>query len=262
MVVRFCLPPVGRDAIQENAMQLTLVSHYQDKPPEFSRLLTELQASLTRTLGDAFCPYELAQIHGTLIGLEGTESAERVWNTNFRRYRNEQRPIDFGELLAYLRNNFSGFIIRIGGFTAAESYGFDSQGRHPFLRSFSLQEEIAVAMGWPFRDGAISSALDQLRKRLQRYGLLHKWQRRPNDVDNDFFFVLGRLTGAVPAEARQAAENDLRDQLSRREPLLLSLSRDSLSFVAYRDSQLPLASSRARRLTETGLTAEALRRMY
>ena len=243
-------------------MQLTLVSHYLEKPPEFARLLDEIQTSLTQMLGGGFCRYKLAQIHGTVIGLEGTESAEGVWNGNFRRYRNEERSIDFGGLLAFLRSDFAGFCIRVGGFKTTEDYAFISQDQHPFLRSFSVQEEIAVGMGWPFRDGAISLALDQLRKRLQRYGLLHKWHRRSNDVDNDFFFVLGRLTGPIPDEARRAVENELRDQLSRREPLLLSLSRDSLSFVAYSDSQLPPESSRARRLTEAGLTVEALRRMY
>ena len=243
-------------------MQLTLVSHYLEKPPEFARLLDEFQTSLTKMFGGAFYPYEAAQIHGTVIGLEGTESADGVWNANFRRHRNEERPIDFDGLLAFLWNDFAGFTLRVGGFKATEDYGFISQGQHPFLRSFSVQEEIAVGMGWPFRDGAISLALDQLRKRLQRCGLLHKWHRRLNDVDNDFFFVLGRLTGSIPDEARRAVENELRDQLSRREPLLLSLSRDTLSFVAYLDSQLPPESSRARRLTETGLTAETLRRMY
>jgi hypothetical protein len=239
-------------------MQLTLVSHYLDKPPEFARLIDELQASLTRMLGSFFCPYELAQVHGTIIGLEGTQVADGLRSENFLRYRNEERFIDFAGLLHFLCNDFAGFAIRIGGFSATEDYGFTSQSRHPFLRSFSLQQEIAVAMGWPFQGGTVSLALDQLRRSIQHFGVLHKWHRCADDVDNDYFFVLGRINGAMPEELRLATENKLREQLSRRERLLLPIDRDALSFVAYREPQLPLASSRVRRVTDTDLTADVL----
>jgi hypothetical protein len=243
-------------------MQLTLVSHYLEKPPEFARLLQELQASLSRMLGDSFRSYELAQVHGTIIGLEGVEIGEGIRNENFLRCRHEEKWMDFDGLLAFLRTEVAGFSIRIGGFKAADDYGFVSQSQHPFLRSFSLQKEIAVAMGWPFQGGMISPALNNLRRRLQLFGVLHKWHRRPDDVDNDFFFVLGQIKGALPAKTRKAAENELRGQFSRREPLLLPFNSDSLSIVAYRDSQLPLGSSCARRLTDPDLTGDCLRETY
>jgi hypothetical protein len=243
-------------------MQLTLVSHYGEKPAEFARLVGELQGSLAWSLGDCFCPYEVPQVHGTIIGLEGTQAGGCVRSENFLRYRNETRFIDFAGLLHFLRTDFTGFKVRVGGFDVGEDYGFTSQGRHPFVRSFSLQQEIAVAMGWPIQNEKFSSALDQLRRQMQRFGLLHKWHRKADDVDNDFFFVLGRLDGVLSEERRWATEQELREQLGRREPFLLPINRDALSFVAYRDPQLPLASSRIFRIASADLTPAVLSAVY
>jgi hypothetical protein len=201
-------------------------------------------------------------VHGTIIGLEGTEATDGVRNENFLRWRHEERRIDFAGLLALLRSQFAGFTARIGGFSAAVDYGFLSQGQHPFLRSFSLQRDIAVAIGWPIQDGAISPALDQLRRDLQRFGVLHKWHRQPDDVDNDFFFVLGRVNEALRNERRSAVEQELREQLARRKPLDIVVAPAALSFVGYHDPQLPLTSSPSARLTDPGLTAERLREIY
>lgn len=115
-----------------------------------------------------------------------------------------------------------------------------------------------MAIGWPVQDATVSPALDQFRRRVQHFGLLHKWHRRPDDVDNDFFFVLGRINGVMPEERRLAIDQQLREQLSRRGPFLLPLNCNTLSFVAYRDPQLPLASSRAYRVTDAHLTADVL----
>ena len=117
-------------------------------------------------------------------------------------------------------------------------------------------------MGWPVQNGTASPALDQLRRQLQRFGVLHKWHRRPEDTDNDFFFVLGRLNETIPDEKRSAIEQGLREQLARRKQLLLPLTPDALSFVAYEDPPLPLTSSRPIRLTDPALRAERLHEMY
>ena len=76
---------------------------------------------------------------------------------------------------------------------------------------------------------------------------------RADDVDNDFFFVLGRVTSGAES-ARCTAEQVLREQLAS-EPLTLAVSRETLSLVAYSDPQLPPETSQAFGLNDKGATA-------
>ncbi len=243
-------------------MQLTLVSHYEAKPPAVAELVLELQQSIAALLGDGFRPYALEQVHGTIIGLEGTRVGTRIRNENFLRYRDEERFIDFAGLLNFLREHFKGFTVRVGGFSAKNDYGFKSQDQHPFARSFSMQGEIAVAMGWPFESSIVTPALDELRRDLRRFGALHKWHRVADDVDNDFFFVLGRTVTPVNPARRQLVETHLRQQVCAMPPRLFSVTRETLAFVGYTDSQLPLGTSRVLAATHSGTTPELLESLY
>lgn len=226
-------------------MQLTLVSHYGPKPPEFARLITDLQESLSRQVGGAFQPYALEQVHATLIGLEGRRIGDKVRGENFWRLRGEERWIDFESLLAFLRApSFPGFTVQVGGFQSGLSYGFTSQGQHPEVRSFSLQKEIAVAMGWPRSGETFPPVLDSLRRRFQSFGALHKWHHRPEAADNDWFFVLGRVGTEVSAATRGKVEMSVRRLLASREPCLISVSPQSLRFVAYSNPLLGAGQTR------------------
>jgi hypothetical protein len=242
-------------------MQLTLVSHYGEKPSEFARLITELQTSVSRCLRSFRC-YEPRQVHGTLIGLEGVRMENGIRNENFFRHRGETRPIEFSGLLTFLRHDFHGFEICVGGFEAERDYGFTSRGQHPFVRSFTFQQQMAVAMGWPTRGSAFSSELEEFRRGVQRFGVLHKWHRAPGEIDNDFFFVLGRSEDVIPENTRRDVEQELREQLRAREPLQLPVNRQTISLVAYQDAQLTPASSRIFRLTDADLTPDALAAVY
>jgi hypothetical protein len=244
-------------------MQLTLVSHYGKKPPECARRIAALQQSLAEAIGVGFRPYDVEQVHGTIVGLEGVRLSGQIQNENFRRLRNEERLVDFDGLLGFLRSPTApGFSVQIGGFKPDLDYGFTSQGRNPFVRTFSIQGDTAVAMGWPRFGGEFPPCLDQLRRDLQRFGILHKWHRSASDVDNDFFFVLGRFSGPLPEERRAMVEQHVRELLARHEPFLLPVNRDTLSFVAYADRELPLASSRSLAISDTGVTPESLAQIY
>jgi hypothetical protein len=244
-------------------MQVTLVSHYGEKPPACTRRIREIQQSLTEALGTRFRPYGVEQVHATIVGLEGARVGDRIRNENFRRLRGEDRFVDFTELIEFLRSPAApDFSVQIGGFKPELDYGFSSQGRHPFVRSFSIQGETAVAMGWPRAAGQFACGLDQFRREVQRLGILHKWHRSPDDVDNDFFFVLGRISGSAPEEQRASVEQQVRELLARHQPLLLPVSRDTLCFVAYEDRELPLDSSRCMALMDCAVTPEALVQVY
>ena len=243
-------------------MQLTLVSHCGSKPAVFARTIREIQDLLGRALGGDFLPYAVEQVHGTIVGLEGTRTGNGVRNENFARGRGEEQIIQFDALLQFLRERFSPIDVRISGFAENAGHGFASQGQHPFARSFSIQNGIAVAIGWPWREGACVAQLDQLRRIFQEFGVLHKWHRRPGDVDNDFFFVLGRVNPRTPPESQRRAERQVREWLAAIPPQFIRIDGDSLSFVAYHDSQLPLQGSRALRLHDSSVTAEVLTRVY
>ena len=176
-------------------MQLTFVSHYGPKPAPFVEKIRLLQSMIAEQLGGRFEPYTVEQVHGTVIELEGARFETRIRNENFRRFRGTERFIDFQGLLDFLRTQpESDWDVRIGGYDLACDYGFTSAGQHPFLRSFSIRGEIAVAMGWPQSLGTVVPSLDELRRAFQQFGALHKWHQCESDVDNDFFFVLGRVS--------------------------------------------------------------------
>lgn len=243
-------------------MQLTLVSHYGEKPPALASLCDSLQSRAAALLGNAFVPYDTAQIHGTIVGVEGERTDGRIVSANFSRHRNIERHIDFTGLCRAARA-MQPFEIRLGGFGRHEDFGFTSNGSHSFLRSFSLQGEIAVAMGWPWSDGRHSGALFDFRKSIEKFGVLHKWHRRESDRDNDFFFVLGRVNRAGVTDERVVdAEEALRSFLADSDPVQFSVTAGTLSFVAYTDSQLPCVTSRAWRVTDPRLTGEMLAAVY
>jgi len=242
--------------------QLTLVSHYGAKPPAAAKVIGDLQKLLIESLGTGFCPYRTEQVHGTIAGLEGVRVGDGICNENFRRHRHEARPMIFERLLMFLRSLAANLTIQIGGFDAEHDYRFTSQGRHPSVRSFSIQGETAVAMGWPFENGGFPARLDQLRRELQRFGILHKWHQREENVDNDFFFVLGHVARSITSEQRATAEQRVRDYMAGMPPLLLPITRETLSFVAYIDTQLPPESSRVLKLSDRSVTADTLASIY
>jgi hypothetical protein len=243
-------------------VQLTLVSQYGAKPAPFAVLLSELQCQLAAILGPCFTPYHLDQIHGTIAGLEGERIGSRIRNENFRRHRDAERFIDFPGLFSLVRA-MKPFSIRIGGFQQSTDYGFKSNSAHPFIRSFSIQETIAVAMGWPWEDGRYSDAVFQLRKSLEGCGVLHKWHRHECDHDNDFFLVLGRVNrDNVAGDRLKQVEDILRHQLAARKPLDLEINCDTLALIAYEDPQLPLATSRVWHVNDPELSAESMAAIY
>jgi hypothetical protein len=243
-------------------VQLTLVSHYGEKPAAFTELIARLQQQLAQTLGDEFTPYSLQQIHATIAGLEGTPRGAEVLNNNFARHRRVERAMNFNALLDLLQSEHCPRLsIRIGGFAEEHDWKFMSNGQHPFVRSFSIQGQIAVAMGWPFEHEQVTDSLTKFRRTLETFGVLHKWHRIPADADNDFFFVLGRVQPSVSREKITRAETLMRRLLAQ-SPVTIEVDRDTLSFVAYTDSQLPLESSRTWKVTDGCVSAQALADVY
>lgn len=243
-------------------MQLTLVSHFGEKPPEFAAFIHELQQVLSSALGNGFRPYAVKQVHGTIIGMEGTTAGGGIRSENFWRLRGEERCFDFPAMLDFLRREFSGFEVQVGAFRANENYGFMSRGQSPFSRSFSMQGNSVVAIGWP-RDGNIFPLkLDHLRRALQPFGALHKWAWREGEVDDDFYFVLGQIADAVSDRERAEIERRIRERLASMPPLTLQVRTDTLAFAAYSDLRLPPETSPAFAINDAATTPAALISVY
>jgi len=251
--------------MSERAMQLTLVSHYGEKTPAIIRFVGELQSTLSERLHSAFHPYDIRQVHGTLVGLEGAcvREDEEVFNRNFEESRGEPRVIDWEGLLAFVRHpSFPRLQIRLGGYRSHEDYGFTSRSEHPYVRGFSIQRGIAVVMGWPFAGEQYSNELDELRRSFQQFGVLHKWHRSHDDVDNDFFLVLGTVNAMETTDTDLAsAQETVRNRLAHA-TCDLELSTDTLSFVSYVDPQLPTATSQQFKAADPTFDAVCARSKY
>src|SRR5690606_26760906 len=153
----------------------------------------ELQARVTAQLGDSFAPYDLLQAHATLMALErvaGSASDNRF----FHELRAEKRAMDFDGALNFLRRDARlPFRVPIGGWQAGDRPS-SSAGKPPFERSFSIQGDKVVLMGWSVApDGSYPTTLNDLRHDLARFNLLHKYFRQPDAVDNDFYMRIGLL---------------------------------------------------------------------
>jgi hypothetical protein len=242
--------------------QLTLVSFYGEKPGTFAVWIHEIQKALSAELGNDFELYSLEQIHGTIIGLEGTRVEDGVRSNNRLEHLGEERTFNFDGMLSFLRTSFGGCAIQVGGFQANGDHSFRSQGQHPYVRSFSLQRGTAVAMGWPKVGATFPNELDRLRRALEPFGALRKWAWNEGEVDNDFYFVVGRVTPTLNETVRRAAELKVRELIASSPPLMLNLSPRDLQFVSYTDRRLTPEQTRVFPLKDTATTAEALTNGY
>jgi hypothetical protein len=246
--------------VSGDVLRLSLVAHYGPKPPAFAGLATKLQDEIGAGLGASFAPYDLEQVHATVVGLELERRGGALLDKNFLELRGEARPVDLNRVLELLRRTpLLPLVVQVGGFQSGAAYPFTSQGEHPHRRSLLFQGDRAVAMGWPVGAGSFPPALDALRRAFQEVGVLHKWHRRPEDVDNDFYFVLGTvLAPAVSSACSEAVAKSVRQLLASLGPLHLTVSLADLSFVGYEDVRLPLSSTRAAAAADPTLDGSAL----
>jgi hypothetical protein len=244
-------------------MNLTIVALYGPKlDAELVGLIGAVQGVLGPALGTAFEAYGIEQVHGTIIGLEGVRAGDRVIHSNFARRRPSPEPLRLRRAIE-IAASMQPFEVRIGGFEDGAAYPFTSRGLHPYLRSFSIQGEIAVVMGWPVEGDAFPLRLDELRRRFVEAHALHAYHAAAEDVDNDFYLALGRIqrskAGAVDLPLLQERT---RRVVAQREPVRVRIDASCLRVVAYTDARLPCADSQAFRLEDALGNAAELLRLY
>jgi hypothetical protein len=98
--------------------------------------------------------------------------------------------------------------VRLGGHRPEVPAAFTSRGMHPFERSFSVQGNALVLMGWPadtVKNGDTARPLDDLRRALNGAGFLHRYHKAPDAVDNDFYMVVGHHRDAPDTALQRVA---------------------------------------------------------
>lgn len=249
---------------QPGKMDATLVAYYGDKPPQIAKLINAAIDKLSGLLGNKFEPYCLQQVHGTIIGLEGHRAGKHIINANYTKLRNQTCPMDLKAALQILKETtLLPFDVTIGGFIDGGPYSFTSRNDVPYLRSFSIQGQYAVAMGWPYNNGNYSKSVNQLRRAFNAANILHKYHCTPDSEDNDFFFVLGNINreDIDPIQLLEA-QGRLRAFFAAHKPVTVTISRSFLRVVGYVDEKLTLETSYSCTLDDAEKNIDLIRSLY
>ncbi|MEY2859458.1 MAG: hypothetical protein RLZZ74_3771 [Cyanobacteriota bacterium] len=236
---------------------VSLVAFYGDKPDAFASLIQKLQTYLAnhQLLQAKFIPYQLAQVHGTIIGCEGWKTNAGVINQWFQEKRQSTRYIDFAGLINYLNHQVNlPITICFGGYDRQTNYNFLSRGQHLYNRSFQLQSAdnntIPVLIGWSWQNYTVTLAIDNLRRELQQFNLLHKYHETPDAVDNDFYLRLGTINADLSLSELEAIATEIRNLLEAQAALCIPIQLENLAFVQYEDLALTPATTTVIPVTE------------
>jgi hypothetical protein len=261
---------------QAKMTQITVVALYGEKRSDFAALITRCQGLVRSVLDVGFRPYDPSQIHATIFGLE-RKIPSALYNANFSKYRGRDLVMNLEGILDYLRRcSHFPLQVQVGGY-GKRDYPFVSRQACPYERSFSIQGDKVVMMGWPIRGKplprppATSSALvreaklypltlEVIRHAAQAYGVLHAYHQGLTDVDNDLFFRIGLLIDqpSLSEQVRDTLEAEARQFLSIQPPLVLDIHLEQVSVALYQEDTLPRATTRGWSLVDPDLTASAL----
>ena len=211
---------------------ISVVAFYGPKTGRLRELLTGVQALIAEHVGNDFRPYTLDQVHATLIALNGVRAGGTIVNEYLLEHAGERREMDLPRVMDILARRFATPLrVRIGGFRPGQAIPFTSRGQHVAERSFSVQGEAFVLVGWPAESLAgAGRPLDDLRREMNAAGVLHRYHARPGDVDNDLHLVVGHQDGA-PAAALARATAAVRDKLAA-DPAALAIARSDVTIIA------------------------------
>jgi hypothetical protein len=196
--------------VRVHAQLVTAVALYGTKTGAFRSVLETVQAIVGQQLGGGFRPYTLDQIHGTVIRLDGARDTENglIVNQRYFEYSGTPRAMDHARaseiLAACLTPPLS---IRVGGFSPDTPVMFSSRGQHPYERTFSVQGDAFVLMGWPVStvlNGISSRPLDDLRRKMNDANIMHWYHESSTDIDNDLHLVIGHHNWPSEHDVREA----------------------------------------------------------
>ena len=211
---------------------ISAVAFYGPKTGRLRELLIGVQALIAEHVGAGFRPYTLEQVHATLIALNGVREGGTIVNEYLLEHAGVRREMDLPRVMDILARRFAAPLrVRIGGFRPDQAVPFSSRGQHLAERTFSVQGEAFVLVGWPADSLAgAGRPLDELRRELNAAGVLHRYHARADDVDNDLHLVVGHHAGAR-ASALARATAAVRDKLAA-DPADLAIGLSDVKIVA------------------------------
>jgi len=199
--------------------------------------IVSFQKTLKIIIGENYQPYTPEQIHGTVIGLERIKYLNEWINLNYKEIEHCKVKTDLALLIGYLSNTaLLPVNIQVGGYKSNIDYGFVSRSESPYARSFSIQNNNVVMMGWPYKSGRYTQQLNTLRRECNRFGFLHKYHTHPEAVDNDFYFVLGSLQKQMKDQEKRSISMSMAEELSAWKNINVVLGTDDLRIVKYNDT--------------------------
>src|SRR5579859_4936067 len=110
---------------------MTMAACYGDKPPTLARFIETAQAYLRASV-PSFVPYDIRQVHGTIVRLEGSRLPESdgLLNANYLALRGARRRADLARAFDLVRRALQlPLRVRIGGFLP---------GTEPVVSQFSI----------------------------------------------------------------------------------------------------------------------------
>ena len=211
---------------------ISAVAFYGPKTGRLRELLIGVQALIAEHVGAGFRPYTLEQVHATLIALNGVREGGTIVNEYLLEHAGVRREMDLPRVMDILTRRFAVPLrVRIGGFRPDQAVPFSSRGQHLAERTFSVQGEAFVLVGWPADSLAgAGRPLDELRREMNAAGVLHRYHARADDVDNDLHLVVGHHAGAR-ASALARATAAVRDKLAA-DPADLAIGLSDVKIVA------------------------------
>jgi hypothetical protein len=207
------------------------VALYGPKAEPVRSMLTGVRDLIAEHTGDAFRPYSTEQIHATLIAFNGVRDQDggAIVNEYFLAHTGARRTMDTDLAMRILAERFAQPLrVRVGGYRPADHVPFRSRGQHLYERTFSVQGDAFVLVGWP-ADGHLP--LHRLRRDLNAAGLLHRYHARDDDIDGDLHLVIGHGGSAGPAAPLANAVSAVRERLALH-PVEFDISIDDVKVVA------------------------------
>jgi hypothetical protein len=232
--------------------QVTLVSFYGSKPIILENLINDLLRRIQSSkLNKIFEPYQLGQIHGTIIGMEELSGFKGHYNLNLWQDLKIKAKMDYSNLFSLITTHLP-MTIRFGGFNNLYKK-FTSFGKIPYERSFQIKLSSGklILIGWPHENENFSNrSLWNLRKDIeQNCNIRHKYAK---GEDNDFFIVLGDLKGLDSLSVKEyeelksessILEESVRNNLSLK-PIDIDINYKDVLIAQYEIETLPLKTTK------------------
>ena len=249
----------------DTAPNVSLVAFYGDKPIQLINLIDKLQKKLGKyeLLKDKFIPYQMEQVHATILGCEGLRNSQGIISQWLFERRGQEKYINFADLSNYLQQLDLSLTICFGGYDRDRDYNFLSRDLFLYERSFQLLPAgdltIPVLIGWSWQNNSVTLAIDKLRRSFQQFNLLHKYHATTEAIDNDFYLRLGTINALLSVEEIEAIANEIRVLLAASTVYIPLRSKD-LAFVRYQDLQLTPSTTKIVSISD--ITASQLEQLY